>query len=91
MCAQVWAATEITWLCNSDPQKQKWQKALIEAFEEAHPDITVKQIIVPWDQYDQKMSTMFAAGTPPDIFSNWAWNGFMDMTLRGMTLDITLL
>ena len=89
ICVQSWAATEITWLCRSNPKEQVWQKALIEAFEKAYPDIKVKQVIVPWDQYDQKMSTMFAAGTPPDIFSNWAWNGFMDMTLRGMTLDVT--
>lgn len=89
ICSQAWAVTEITWLCRSNPKEQIWQKTLIEAFEKAYPDIKVKQVIVPWDQYDQKMSTMFAAGTPPDIFSNWAWNGFMDMTLRGMTLDIT--
>ena len=82
------AAKEIVWLTRSNPVENSWERAAIAQFEKSHPNIKVKQIIVPWDQYDTKMSTMFAAGSPPDIFSNWAWNGFMDMTLRGMTLNL---
>jgi len=90
MSIQVWAATEITWLTRSTPSEQKWFKAMIEGFEKAYPDIKVNQVITPpGDYYDQKIFTMSAAGTPPDIFMNWGNNSVRDMVLRGMVLDIT--
>lgn len=39
----------------------------IEAFEKAHPHIKVKMQLIPYGEYETKIRTSLAAGTPPDI------------------------
>jgi len=41
-------------------------KELIDRFEAGHPDIGVRRVHA--NDYDTKLKTMFAAGTPPDLF-----------------------
>lgn len=41
--------------------------ALTEAFETAHPHITLEITLIPEDQYVVKIDTALAAGSPPDI------------------------
>jgi multiple sugar transport system substrate-binding protein len=43
------------------------EDTLIPAFEEAHPDITVEQVAVPYDELHQKLITAVAGGTLPDV------------------------
>jgi multiple sugar transport system substrate-binding protein len=40
---------------------------LVKAFEQEHPDITVKVTNIPEDNYVTKIDTALAAGRPPDI------------------------
>ncbi|SFI39902.1 multiple sugar transport system substrate-binding protein [Paenibacillus sp. UNC496MF] len=58
-------------------------------FEAANPDITLEIVSVPYDQFDSKMNTMVAGGTPPDIWSHWGQSGFVDYNVRDMVLDLT--
>jgi multiple sugar transport system substrate-binding protein len=39
----------------------------ISDFEKIHPNITLKETLIPEDLYATKMDTAFAAGAPPDI------------------------
>ncbi|MCM3630888.1 sugar ABC transporter substrate-binding protein [Paenibacillus glycanilyticus] len=58
-------------------------------FEEANPNIKLEIISVPYDQFDSKMNTMVAGGTPPDVWSHWGQSGFVDYNVRDMVLDLT--
>lgn len=78
----------VVWYTRSNPTENAWQRQAIADFRKVNSSIRIEHMITPWDQYDQKLTMLFAADTPPDLFSNWAWNGFMDMTLRGMTLRL---
>src|SRR5579859_4243368 len=65
-------------------------KQMIAAFEAANPDITVEQIWVQSD-YEQKVTTMIAGGTAPDLMqiSHTSLPGFAD-SFAPVTLDATL-
>jgi multiple sugar transport system substrate-binding protein len=58
-------------------------------FEEANPNINLEIISVPYDQFDTRMNTMVAGGTPPDVWSHWGQSGFVDYNVRDMVLDMT--
>jgi multiple sugar transport system substrate-binding protein len=45
--------------------------------------------VVTWDDFDTKMQTMIAAGTPPDVWSHWGPSGFADYVIRGLAADLT--
>lgn len=53
--------------------------AMLSAFEEENPNITVERIWVP-DSYEEKVTTMIAGGTPPDLvqISHTSLPGFVD-------------
>lgn len=60
------------------PQEQEAVAEMTESFSEEHPDINVRPQFVPNDGYREKMTTMLAGGTPPDLAYMdpglaWAW------------------
>jgi len=62
-----------------------WWQAAIDAFEAAHPDVTIEFTKVPRDSYADQMTTLFASGSPPDIvhlasfeFQAFADNGWLE-------------
>ncbi|MBP8637559.1 MAG: sugar ABC transporter substrate-binding protein [Dictyoglomi bacterium] len=83
------AAETITLLWRVNPNEHTMLQNLVKAFEEKYPDIQVKVIEVPQPEYEPKLSSMFAAGDPPDVFSSVGWSGFIDFVLRDMALDLT--
>jgi ABC-type glycerol-3-phosphate transport system substrate-binding protein len=44
-------------------------KELIAAFESSHPGITIKMNAIPYGDYELRLRTEIAAGSPPDIMS----------------------
>jgi multiple sugar transport system substrate-binding protein len=60
---------------------------MIDAFEEANPDISVERIWVQSD-YEEKVLTMIAGGTPPDVIqiSHTSMPGFADQFIP-VTID----
>ena len=42
-------------------------QTLAEAYEAAHPNVTVEVTLIPEDQYVVKLDTALAAASPPDI------------------------
>ena len=81
--------TEVIWYVRSDDDEQKWEAQVIKDFEAANPGIKINLVVVPWNDFDTKMQTMTAAGTPPDIWSHWGPSGFADYVKRGLVADLT--
>jgi multiple sugar transport system substrate-binding protein len=81
---------EVIWYVRSNEDEQKWEnEVVIPDFESKHPNIKINLIVVPWADFDTKMQTMIAAGTPPDVWSHWGPSGFQDYVKRGLVADLT--
>jgi len=60
---------EITFMAWGAPEELAvWQK-LADDFHAANKNITVKMDVSDWDSYWTKLDTLFAGGTPPDVFA----------------------
>jgi len=83
---------KLTILTPTAPGKEKewfFKNVVKPEFEKQNPNVTIEVISVPWDNFDSKLSTLVAGGTPPDIFSHWGASGFADYTKRNMVADLT--
>jgi multiple sugar transport system substrate-binding protein len=86
------AKVEIVWTMSTNPSEIDWEKKMVTDFEKEHPNIKVKLLTIPWDQYDQKLTTMISSGHGPDVWnSNEAGNGFATYMKMGALLDLTTL
>ena len=81
---------EVIWYVRSNPVEQKWeQETVIPDFEAKNPNIKINLTVVARADFDARMTTMIAAGTPPDIWSHWGTFGFADYVARGLVADLT--
>lgn len=81
---------EIVWVMAADPEKKAWQDAMISTFEAKHPDIKVRLENIPYDQFDQKLTTMISSGNAPDVWNpNQADSGFATYMKMGALKDLT--
>lgn len=53
----------------SEEARVAWEDAVIEAFEQENPNITVEVQRMSYDNYIQTLQTKFASGDAPDIFA----------------------
>ena len=84
------AQTEVIWYVRANEDEQNWEASMvIPDFEKQNPTIRINLVIVPANDFDTKMQTMIAAGTPPDIWSHWGPSGFQDYVKRGLVADLT--
>jgi multiple sugar transport system substrate-binding protein len=70
-----------------DPAEIKNQQAVVDAFHQVSPKITVKVTVSDWDTYWDKLQTGIAGGDAPDVF---AMDGplFPDYQSRDVLLDL---
>ena len=61
---------------------------LADAFMKSHPGVTVKVLIVPATNYNEKIQTMIAGGTPPDIFGSGDVQ-IPNIVAKNFALDLT--
>ncbi len=81
---------EVTWLVRTGLSENNWEKNVVEpGFAKAYPNLHLNVIIAPWAQFDPKLFTLFAAGTPVDVWSHWGQSGFADYVHKGMVADLT--
>ncbi|MGQ9630934.1 MAG: ABC transporter substrate-binding protein [bacterium] len=80
--------TTISLLWRANPTENKAGRATIEAFEKKYPNIKVEYIVVTWEEYEPKLTAMFAAGTPPDLFSCVGAGGIAKYTNLGMAMNL---
>ncbi len=71
-----------------DPAEINSQKAVVEGFTAANPNITVDVTVADWDAYWDKLQTGLAGGAAPDVF---AMDGPLgpDYQTRDVLLDLT--
>ena len=63
------APETVTFMVFGDPPEQDVYKSVVAAFEEKNPDINIDLIGLPSKpDYLTRLSTDFAAGSPPDVF-----------------------
>lgn len=60
----------------SDNTKANWE-TVIDGFEEANPDITVKLEVQSWDDLEKVVSTKIQGGEAPDIYNGGPFAGFV--------------
>jgi multiple sugar transport system substrate-binding protein len=81
---------EINWVMAADPDKKAWQDETIASFEATHPNIKVHLENIPYDQFDQKLTTMISSGNAPDVWNpNQADSGFATYMKMGALKDLT--
>jgi multiple sugar transport system substrate-binding protein len=71
-----------------DPAEINSQKAIVEGFTAANPNITVDVTVADWDAYWDKLQTGLAGGAAPDVF---AMDGPLgpDYQSRDVLLDLS--
>ncbi len=70
------------------PDKE-WIKEVMPDFEKAHSNITMKFLTVPYENFDTKLKTMVAGGTPPDVTTHYGAGGFIEYLNKDMIIDLT--
>ena len=64
-------------------QQDNQKKLLVEPFEQANPRLKLN--ITVWDRYPDKLVTLVAGGTPPDV----TWFAYPEAYLGGLVQDLT--
>ncbi len=80
-------ATEVTYMLWGSPEELTVWQAIVDEFEAAHPDISVNVEVSDWDSYWNKLQTLFAGNTPPDLFAMDA-PLYPDWQSRGVLLNL---
>ena len=80
-------STEITFMMWGAPEEQTVWQAVVDDFQKANPNITVKVEVSDWDSYWTKLNTLIAGGTPPDVFAMDA-PLYLDWQSRGALLNL---
>ena len=75
---------EVMW--RTDPGETKALEGVIRIWEEERPDVLLKPIYVPWDEFEPKLMTLYAGGIAPDIIGLGGTNPYAERFVRGMVL-----
>jgi multiple sugar transport system substrate-binding protein len=83
------AAGKIVWYMNIDQSRNDWaNNVIIPEFKKVEPDIEVELMTVPWEEFDAKLLSLSAAGTPPDVFAQWGQSGGGTYVKKGLLRPI---
>src|SRR5690349_170102 len=72
----------------SDPAILKILNDALRAIESRHPGLKIQLVNIPYNNFQDKISTMMAGGDAPDIISVEV-NNFVELSLRGALEDLT--
>jgi multiple sugar transport system substrate-binding protein len=86
--APVEASGKVIWYMNVDDARNKWGNKIIEEFKAFAPKVSVELMTVPWDQFDSKLLSLHAAGTPADVFAQWGQSGGGTYVKKGLLMPI---
>lgn len=71
----------------NDPVLIKIDQEVIEGIEKKYPGLQIDLQIIPYNNYQEKLATLTAAGAAPDVI-DVETNDFVDLYLRGMLEDL---
>jgi len=61
--------------------------AMVQIFEQAHPNVKIKVETAAWDDYFTKLQTLIAGGTAPDVFE-LNYENFVSFAAKGVLLNL---
>lgn len=79
--------TEIKYMMWGSPEELAVWQSMVDEFQASHPNIKVTVDVSDWDSYWNKLQTLFAGGTPPDVFAMDA-PLYLDWQSRGVLLNL---
>lgn len=83
------ASGKVVWYMNIDESRNAWaEKKIIPDFQAKDPNIQVELMTVPWDEFDAKLLSLAASGTPPDVFAQWGQSGGGTYVKKGLLRPI---
>jgi len=82
---------ELVWMCRTSPQENPWEEDMVKpAFEETHPNVKIKVMILDQPDIGVKREAMIAAGQPLHVWSsNWGGDGYASDRCRGLLENLT--
>ncbi len=86
-CGTKQTAQTITVAMGGSASTQKAYDAAINRFKAKHPDVRVQEIMVSGGSYYQKILTMFAGNSQPDVI--WLGKGFGAFVSKDLLCDLT--
>ena len=78
---------EISFMMWGAPEELAVWQAVVDDFQKANSNITVKVDVSDWDSYWTKLNTLIAGNTPPDVFAMDA-PLYLDWQSRGALLNL---
>ncbi len=84
---QTSGAVEISFMMWGSPEELDVWEQVVADFEATYPNIKVSVEVSDWDSYWDKLNTLYAGGTPPDVFAMDA-PIYIDWVSRGALLDL---
>jgi multiple sugar transport system substrate-binding protein len=78
---------EISFMMWGAPEELKVWQQIVDDFQAKHPNIKVNVDVSDWDSYWTKLKTLYAGGTPPDVFAMDA-PLYPDWVSRGALLNL---
>lgn len=79
--------TEIKYMMWGSPEELAVWQQMVDDFQASHPNIRVTVDVSDWESYWNKLQTLFAGGTPPDVFAMDA-PLYLDWQSRGVLLNL---
>jgi multiple sugar transport system substrate-binding protein len=81
---------EVIWYVQGSDGEQSWEKnVVIPDFEKKFPNIKINLVVVPANDFVNKLQAMFKSGTPPDVWTNTGSSSLIDYVKGGMVADLT--
>ncbi|MCX6072279.1 MAG: sugar ABC transporter substrate-binding protein [Chloroflexi bacterium] len=81
------APVELTFMMWGAPEELAVWNQIVQDFQAQQPNITVKVEVSDWEAYWEKLKTMLAASTPPDLFAMDA-PLYLDYQSRGVLKNL---
>jgi len=81
------APVELTFMMWGAPEELAVWNQIVQDFQAQNPNITVKVEVSDWEAYWEKLKTMLAASTPPDMFAMDA-PLYLDYQSRGVLKNL---
>lgn len=79
----------ITCIWRNNPNEKRTMEEAWKRYKEIKPLVTVNYLVVPsGNEGEQKLLSLFAGGTPPEIFASVFMNGLVDYYYRGILTDM---
>ncbi|MCL4545327.1 MAG: extracellular solute-binding protein, partial [Chloroflexi bacterium] len=84
------AKGQVTWLVPEDPLLDKFSRnGIVPDFKKVQPNIEVQVVSPGSTAYGQKLLALVAAGSVPEVYTDWGNTGFYTLVHHNLLTDLT--